>query len=272
MNDIKNFIIRGFKAALARSYVRIKGGNRELSWMIWAVFLPLLMITSVVYTYKSLNAPPEFVGFVILGGAMMSYWFNVLWGMGSVMYWEREKGNVEIFMVSGAPLYGLLLGMALGGMFDTTVRATAIVIIGIYVFNATFSTAGILTALLIFILTLAALYSLGLLLASIYLMYSRSGWRISELLSEPMMFLSGMCYPLSVFPRILQIIASIFPLAIGIDGIRKALIYGVSINSIIYHAIFLIVLAIILFLAGIKILRYMENKAKKDGRLILRWM
>jgi len=272
LSGLKSNVIRGFKAAIARSYVRVKGGNREPSWLVWEVFLPLLMISSVVYTYQNLNAPREFVGFVILGGAMMSFWFNVLWGMGSVMYWERERGNLEVFIVTGAPLYGLLLGMALGGMFNTTIRALAIVLIGVFVFNAYFNPVGIPGAILIFILTLAALYSLGLSLASIYLMYARSGWRASELLSEPMMFISGMYYPITVFPFLLQLIASLFPLAIGIDGIRMCLILGSSINNLIWHIAMLIVMTIILLWIGLKILRYMEMRARREGRLILRWI
>lgn len=272
MTTIKSSIIRGFKAAIARSYVRVKGGNREPSWLIWEVFLPLLMISSVVYTYQSLNAPREFVGFVILGGAMMSFWFNVLWGMGSVMYWERERGNLEVFIVTGAPLYGLLLGMALGGMFNTTIRALAIIIIGVFVFNAYFNPAGVPGAILIFILTLAALYSLGLSLASIYLMYARSGWRANELLSEPMMFISGIYYPITTFPLLLQVVASLFPLAIGIDGIRKCLIYGLSISDLTWHILLLIIMTIVLLWIGLRILKYMELRARREGRLILRWM
>ena len=265
-------IYRGFKAAIGRSYVRIKGGNRELSWLLWEVLLPLLTIASVVYTYRSLNAPAEFIGFVILGGAMMSFWFNVLWGMGSTLYWEKEKGNLEVLLSSGAPLYGLLLGMALGGMFNTAVRAVSVIIIGVYIFGATFHPVGLPAALTIFFLAMTALYSLGLSLASIYLMYSRSGWRASELLSEPIMFISGMYYPISVFPMLLQFVASAFPLAIGLDGIRRSLIYGESFSSLWIHMVALVIMALILLRIGLWALSYMEKKAKKEGRLILRWM
>jgi len=270
--NTRQYIYRGFKAALGRSYVRIKGGNREISWLLWEVILPLLMIASVVYTYRSMNAPSEFIGFVILGGAMMSFWFNVLWGMGSTLYWEKEKGNLEVLLASGAPLYGLLLGMALGGMFNTAVRAASVIIIGVYIFEASFNPATLPVAIIIFFLAMAALYSLGLSLASIYLMYSRSGWRASELLSEPIMFISGMYYPLSVFPIALQVVASAFPLAIGLDGIRRSLIYGETFGSLAVHMILLVVMAIILLRIGLWALEYMENKAKKEGRLILRWM
>jgi len=260
------------RAAFARAYVRIKGGNREPSWILWEVVLPLLMISSVVYAYQSLKAPPEYIGFVILGGAMMSFWFNVLWGMGSSLYWEKETGNLEAFMTTPSPLEGLLLGMAIGGMVNTATRALSIIVMGSLFFNVKFEILALPSALLIFLLTLLALYTLGIGLASLYLMYSRSGWRASELLQEPIMFISGLYYPLSVLPTFLQIIASLFPLAVGLDGIRKALIYNASLAELGVHVLLLVMMSVILAFTARKLLRYMEWKAKIEGRLILRWM
>lgn len=260
------------RTAIARAYVRIKGGNREPSWILWEVILPLLMISSVVYAYHSLGAPPKYIGFVILGGAMMSFWFNVLWGMGTTLYWEKETGNLEAFMVSPAPIEGLLLGMALGGALNTLTRALSMIVMGILFFDAKFDVNAIPSALVIFLLTLSALYTLGMGLASLYLMYSRSGWRASELLQEPIMFLSGLYYPLNVLPMMLQVIASLLPLAIGLDGIRKTLIIGKKIWDLGPHVLSLITMTVIFTLIAKRLLKYMEHKAKKEGRLILRWM
>ncbi len=261
-----------FKTAFARAYIRVKGGNRELSWIVWEVLLPLLMVSSVVYAYRTLGAPPEYIGFVIIGGAMISFWFNVVWGMGTSLYWEKETGNLEIFMVTPAPLEGLLLGMALGGLFNTSLRALSIVVIGVFLFGATLNVAGLLSAIIIFILTMVALYTLGVSIASIFLMYSRTGWRAAELLQEPVMFLSGLYYPISILPTILQSIASLIPLTIGLDGIRLSLVMGYSIWQLKFHIALLSAMIPIFAYASGKILHYMEVKAKREGRLTLRWM
>ncbi|PCN50251.1 hypothetical protein B6U99_05450 [Candidatus Geothermarchaeota archaeon ex4572_27] len=271
MSGSREALRRGLKLAVARCYVRVKGGNREPSWLVWEVFLPLLMISSVIYSYRSMGAPEEFVGFVIIGGAMMSFWLNVTWGMGSMFYWEKEKGNLELVVASGAPLSGLLLGMALGGMFNTSIRAAAIVLLGTLIFGARFDASRIPSALAVFTLTMAALYGLGMALASIYLMYARSGWRLSEALEEPMMFLSGMYYPISVFPRLMQLVACLFPLTIGIDGVRRSLVLGAGIYELSGHIIALSAMAAVSIYAAIWLLRRMERVARREGRLVLRW-
>lgn len=265
-------ITRFIKAALGRAYIRIKGGNREPSWIIWEVFLPLLMISSVVYAYKNLGAPPEYIGFVVLGGAMLSFWFNVIWGMGSVLYWEKETGNLEAFMITPAPLEGLLAGMALGGLVNTAARATSIVVIGVLFFGADLNLPGVGPALAIFFLAMAALYSLGMIVASIFLMYSRSGWRAAVLLQEPVMFLSGLYYPISIFPAAVQAAASLIPLTIGLDGIRRCLVLGYGFHELWFHVLALALMTPAFAVAAKRVLRYMETKAKKEGRLILRWM
>src|SRR5512136_2450480 len=68
---------------LARSYPRIIGQMRETSWLLFDILMPLGATIGYVLVYKALKAAPEYIGFVVMGGAMMAFWMNVLWGMSS---------------------------------------------------------------------------------------------------------------------------------------------------------------------------------------------
>jgi len=263
---------RFIRPVIGRAYVRIKGGNREPSWILWEIILPMIMIASVIWAYENMGAPPIFKGFVILGGAMMSYWYNVLWGMGRTLYWEKETGNLELFLLSDSKLPGLLLGMALGGMFNTSIRSLAVILLGIYVFKAQFILDTVPIALLIFFLTLVALYGLGLGLSGLHVVYGRMGVRINEALDEPIMFLSGQYYPITSFPILLQYIAGLLPLAIGLDGVRRALLLGEGFNQLYLHVIILMVLTVVFYLLGLRMLNKLVEIGRRDGRLILRWL
>ena len=70
-------------AALARTYPRVAWLFRSRSWMIQETVLPVLAVAAFAYAYRSMNAPPEYTGFVVLGAAMTTFWLNVLWGMGA---------------------------------------------------------------------------------------------------------------------------------------------------------------------------------------------
>ncbi len=267
-----NRLAKILRPAFARAYVRIFGGFREKSWIFWEVILPTIFMSSIIFAYENLNAPKIFIGFVVLGTIMMNFWYNVLWGMGSVLYWEKETGNLEVFLLTDSPLPSLLLGMALGGMFNTGVRSITMIIIGVFVFNAEFNFAYLPYSLLIFFLTLIALYSMGMAFASLHLVYGRKGIRLNEVMGEPISFLSGQYYPINVFPTILQSIASLLPITIGLDGIRRALISGEGLETLWLHITLLTLMAIALFPLGIYILNKIVEKGRRDGRLILRWI
>jgi ABC-2 type transport system permease protein len=52
-----------FNTIAARAYPRIIGQQRETSWMLFDVFLPLLSVAAYVFLYRAMNAPEEYVGF-----------------------------------------------------------------------------------------------------------------------------------------------------------------------------------------------------------------
>ena len=84
-----------------------------------------------VYLYRAIGAPEEYIGFVIIGGAMVAFWLNVMWSMSAQLYWEKETGNLALYIISPSSLLAILIGMALGGMFATVLRASVIVILGV---------------------------------------------------------------------------------------------------------------------------------------------
>src|SRR5437764_8121525 len=128
--------LRLFLAAVgARTYPRVAWLFRSRSWMIQETILPVLAVAAFAYAYRAMNAPEAYTGLVVLGAAMTTFWMNVLWGMGAQLYWERDSGNLELYIMSPAPMMGILTGMALGGMTTTVVRAVVIVVAGVLMFD-----------------------------------------------------------------------------------------------------------------------------------------
>jgi len=268
---VREQIIRDLRVAYARLWVRFKGGNREPEWLIAEMIIPVITLSAYVYMYKALGAPATFTSFVIVGGTMIAFWVNVLWNMSAQFYWEKETGNLEIYLVAPISRMAILLGMALGGFVNTCLRAIAIVIAGILIFQAPVVISEPLTALLVFFLTIVALYALGMLFASLFMLYGREAWHTANLLQEPVYFLSGSYFPVTYLPFIVQLAASLLPLTFGLDGIRRVTVLGQGIGSIWLDILMLIVFSLILLPLAKLALDYMENLGKKEGRLTLRW-
>jgi ABC-2 type transport system permease protein len=168
----------GLRTMIGRAYPRIFTAAREPEWVFYEVALPLFRVIAFVLVYQALKAPPQYTGFVILGGGMLAFWSNVLWSMAAQLHWDRQSGNLELYLIAPASMLWILAGMALGGMLGTLVRAIVIVLIGSLIFSVSNSIVSLPMLALVFILTLVALYGLGSMLASLYLLYNREIWTL----------------------------------------------------------------------------------------------
>lgn len=261
-----------FLAAVgARTYPRIAWLFRSNAWMIQETVLPVLAVSAFAFAYRAMGAPPEFAGFLVLGAAMTTFWLNVLWGMGAQLYWERDSGNLELYVMSPAPMIAILTGMALGGMTTTIVRATAITVAGVLLFDVPINPSSWWLLVLAFLATLAALYGLGMLFASLFLLWGREAWHLVSLLQEPVYLLSGTNFPVTVLPRAVAFVASAIPLTLGMDAMRQVLFRTTGLFGVWVELGVLGGLAVVFFFTARRGLRYLERRAREEGKLSVRW-
>src|SRR5438045_8149502 len=90
----------------------------------------------------------------------------------------------------------ILAGMAVGGMIATLFRAVVIVAAGSLIFGVTYHLVSLPALVLVFVLTLVALYGLGSMLASLYLLYNREVWAFQEMIQEPVSLITGFYFPI----------------------------------------------------------------------------
>jgi ABC-2 type transport system permease protein len=265
------------RTVVARAYPRVLGLNREPSWVFFEVLVPLITTSAFVFLYRALRAPNAYIGFVVLGGTMAAYWLNVLWSMATQLYWDKQEGNLELYVLSPTSLMAILLGMGVGGLYSTTVRAGTIAIVGTLLYQVTFNGSQWAFALLVFLVTMVALYGLGMVLSSVFLMWGREAWQIAQSLTEPAYFLTGMNFPLrqlfNSIPGVLTILSALIPMSFGLDALRQLLFPG-QIIGVLSPGIELLILAgmgALTLLIAYLLLKRMERLAKIEARLSLRW-
>ena len=274
------------RALLGRSYPRIVGGTRELSWIFFETVLPLLSIAAYVFVYKAflppnpsqtaLDAVNSLIGYVVIGGTMTAFWFNVLWSMASQLYWEKEVGNLQLYMMAPMSRMALLGGMAFGGMVMTSTRAIVTLAAGIFAFGVVLNVGSPLLILSVFFVTLVALYGLGMMFASLYLLYGREAWNLSALMEEPIFLLSGFYFPVGALGRTVAIGASVIPATLGLDALRQLMFPPTGLGARFYifspelELVVLCVSAVVFLILARLSLAYLEKLAKREGRLTTR--
>jgi len=263
-----------WRTVMGRAYPRVVGMQRERSWLFFDTVLPLLQVSAFVFIYRAIQAPPEFTGFVVLGGAMTAYWLNVLWSMASQFYWEKETGNLELYIIAPTSLMAILLGMAIGGMVATTVRALAVITLGLLIFRVEVSIVNVPQLLGVFLLTLLALYGLGMLFSSLFLLYGRQAQHLSNLLQEPVFLVSGFYFPVRALGFIPALGASVIPITLGLDAMRQLLFPTMMAQfrfvDVRIELGALAVLSIGFLWLAKRALSYMEDLSRREGRLTIR--
>jgi ABC-2 type transport system permease protein len=259
------------KTVVARAYPRVIGQQRERSWLFFDVFLSILAVSAYVFVYRAIGAPEEYVGFVVVGGAMTAFWLNVLWSMSSQLYWEKESGNLALYIMAPNSMMAILLGMAVGGIVATALRAAAILLVGSLLFHVQYAVGSLPALAAVFLLTLAALYGLGMMSASLFLLWGREAWHLANLAQEPIYLLSGFYFPVKNLGFWVAVAASIIPLTLGLDAMRQLLFPSGAALGLLMVRVEVAVLAVlcVLFLVAARwLLGYMERMAIREGRLL----
>lgn len=271
----RQVLLTNLRAVGGRAYPRVHGLFREKSWVFFEVLLPFLSTSTFVFVYRALRAPPEYIGFVVLGGAMTAFWLNVIWMMASQLWWEKSQGNLELYFAAPMSIMSVLFGMALGGMVMSSTRAFIVLAVASLLYEVRFAIDQWLLLLAVFFLTLAALYGLGMMLASLFLVWGREAFQMSQLFTEPVYFVSGLNFPVARLGLLGALALATIPLAVGLDAMRQLAFIGanfpIGTPPPEVEALILVVMTVVFLAAARWMLQTLERRARREGRLSVRW-
>jgi ABC-2 type transport system permease protein len=271
----RQVVMTNLRTVLGRAFPRINGLFREKSWVFFEILLPFLATSAFVFVYRALNAPAQYIGFVVLGGAMTAFWLNVIWMMAQQLWWEKSQGNLELYFAAPMHIMAVLFGMAFGGFVMSSTRAIAVLVIATTLYGVTFDVNQWLLLIAVFALTLAALYGLGMMLASLFLMWGREAWHLTQLLIEPVYFVSGLNFPVGRLGVLGSLAISLLPLAVGLDAMRQLAFanapYPIGTPPPAVEAGILVVMVVVFIALSHWTLSVLERRARQEGRLSVRW-
>jgi len=261
------------QAMAARAYVRIMGSLREPTWIVSDAVFPNLGMCAFVLLYRALDAPRSYEALALVGGVLTTYWINVVWGMGAQLYWEKQSGQLQLYFAAPCSRMAILSGMAVGGLAATMLRSLVGVALAVWVFRIEVAPFSPWALAGVFVLTMVALYAMGMMLASLFLLYGREAWHTANALQEPVYFLSGLYFPIRSLGALGVVAAGVLPLTLGTDAIRQVLL-GPAARGLLPLPLEALALAgfgvVFLWLASLS-LAHLETLAKREGRLTQRW-
>jgi ABC-2 type transport system permease protein len=153
---------------------------------------------------------PGIVAMTVLMTSIMS---------GVSIVWDREFGFLKEVLVSPLNRSGILLGKAVGGAGIAIVQGLIMLVIAPFV-GVSLSLGIVLGLIPLIIILSLSLSALGLLIGA--RMRSQQGFQLTmQLVIFPMMFLSGIFFPLSGVAVWMEVLSKINPVTYAIDAIRQ---------------------------------------------------
>ncbi len=190
---------------------------------------------------------PGLIGFSILVSPMFSL-VNI----------SSEYKKIKLFkQLSLTPLTKMewLASKVIWYIFLSTLSFLLMVAVGVFAFQAHVT----LTPWLIPFLILGPMLfaSLGMLVGTVTKSVESAGL-LGNIITFPMMFLSGTFFPIAVMPQYLQSIAHVLPLFYIIEGLNAVMVYGNIAQALIDIGVVTII-TVIIFVAAAKLFKWRED-------------
>lgn len=175
----------------------------------------------------------NYIQFLAPGVIAMTVLFSAIFS-GIELIWDRQFGFLKETLVAPVPRILIMIGRTLGGATVAMMQGMIVVAICLAVgFRVT--NYAMLPLAFIFMALVAVMFTaLGTAIASV--LSDFQGFQfVMNFLVMPIFFLSGALFPLNNVPKALAVVASLDPLAYGVDGLRTALVgvshFGVAVDT-----------------------------------------
>jgi ABC-2 type transport system permease protein len=180
--------------------------------------------------------------FVAPGFIAMNVMMSGLTALGAALARERESGTLAGILMSPISRTSIIFGKTVSHTVRNLFQGGITIAMAILLFGVTIRGNPFLIA---FILIIGTLSFLGMgIVATAITREQESAQLILGLLQFPMMFLSGVLFPVEQMPSFLQTISKVLPLTYAVDALRKVMILGAGVEAIVFPLSILIVLGI----------------------------
>jgi ABC-2 type transport system permease protein len=208
----------------------------------------------------------DIVTFVVLGYIFIGFMNMALWAMGFSLRKEQFYGTLESVFAAPVPRWIFSMGMAMHSILHQFLMILSQIVFITIIFSITINPSGLLPSLAIVGLMLVALYGIGMLMASMTLIF-KQGWLISEALASIVMVITPIAYPLAVLPIFLQKAALAVPTTYGILTVRHFLLgeqMGFSVGTAFLRVA---VLCVVWVAFGLVVFALIDRYTRRSGTL-----
>ena len=164
-------------------------------------------------------------------------------GLAASITRERELGTMDGLMVTPINRGNIVVGKILAQTVRGVVQALIVLGVSILLFGVTIE-GSIWTTILLLILGTFSFIGIGIIITS-SVKEQETAQVIMTTITFPMLFFSGVFFPIEQMPKFIQYVAYVFPLTYAADALRKVMTLGVGFSYVKLDVMVLLAFAIV---------------------------
>lgn len=192
----------------------------------------------------------KYIDFLVPAILGMTIMMSCMMGMGSTIAGERETGELARLFMTPTSVSTVIGGKIAAKLLIELVRALILIFMAVLLFNVSIK-GGFLQTFIVLVIGALCFVGFGIMLSA-RTQTQEDYAQISLPFSMPMMFVSGVFYPIETMPWILQKLAYIFPLTYLNDAMRGIMLKGQTLGDVWLDLVVLLGFTVLFFIVGVK--------------------
>jgi ABC-2 type transport system permease protein len=195
----------------------------------------------------------SYFDFIAPGIMAMTVMMSVMTGLPAAISQEKEVGTLDGMMVAPINRLSIIIGKTLAQTARGLLQGVLILVLASILFGVSIQGS----ILLVFGLLLLGVFSfvgLGVVLTS-FAKDQETAMMVMMTLMFPMMFLSGVFFPVQQMPWFMQSISKVLPLTYAADALRKVMVLGAGIPQIATELSVLIVFGVVMIAIAVPVFK-----------------
>ncbi|MCJ7697058.1 MAG: ABC transporter permease [Thermoplasmata archaeon] len=210
--------------------------------------------TSMVkpYTVQSkgiVSGEPNYFQFVAPGIIAMVVMMALMTGLPHAISYEKDMGTLDGMLTAPINRLSIILGKVTAQTIRGMIQGFIILLLAVVLFGVVIE-GSILLVIALIILTVFSFVGLGILITS-FTDKEETATMVMMTLMFPMMFLSGVFFPLQQMPGYMQTFAHFLPLTYATAALRKVMVLGADIPAVGTEILILVGFGIVLLLIAV---------------------
>lgn len=192
----------------------------------------------------------KYIDFLVPAILGMTVMMSCMMGMGASIAGERETGELARLFMTPTNVSTVVGGKIIAKLVIELGRALILLVLAILIFNVTVK-GGIIQTFILLLVGALCFVGFGIMLSA----RTQTQEDYSQMVMPfcmPMMFVSGVFYPIETMPWIFQKIAYIFPLTYLNDAMRGVMLKGLSLGDVWLDIAVLLGFTLLFFIIGVK--------------------